>query len=484
MRRHVALVVEVVLVSFWGSPLAAQTSKPAGIEDLQTTINELKERLKEQERRLADLEAGKDRERLDAAQRAEVLKVIQEINADAAKRDPLNLRFYWKDGIQAETADRNFTFHLGGRLHTDWFWISGREKDKSRKKDMEDGVEVRHARLEISGTVYQFMDYKLDLDFAGAIETYDVKNASVTTGPKVALKDAYIRFTDLPFVGSITAGHFKEPFGLEELTSNKFTTFIERALPTALVPAYNQGVMLSNAVLKDAQKAERMTYAAGVFRDTNDSGYQQGDGGYNMTARVTGLPWHAEGGEKLFHVGAAYSLRHPEEPISYVARPEAHLAPKFADTGKFLPAEVNLFGGEAALVCGPFSMQSEYISSAARNGDVGNACFNAFYIQVSCFLTGEHRNYRTGTGTFDRVRPKKNFRQNGGLGAWELAARYSYLDLDAGRSLEGGRMQDGTVGLNWYLNRNMRVMWNYIHSCASTLDEAADIFMTRVALDF
>ena len=92
----------------------------------------------------------------------------------------------------------------------------------------------------------------------------------------------------------------------------------------------------------------------------------------------------------------------------------------------------------------------------------GDPQFNGFYAFASYFLTGEHRPYSTSSGTFAGIKPKQNFLDGkGGLGAWEIAARYSQLDLND-EGIDGGKLGDFTFGLNWYLNPNYRVTFNYV----------------------
>ena len=113
---------------------------------------------------------------------------------------------------------------------------------------------------------------------------------------------------------------------------------------------------------------------------------------------------------------------------------------------------------------------------------IGDPDFWGAYVQASYFLTGEHRPYKTSNGTFDKVKPLKNYGKEGGPGAWELAARYSYLNLnDAG--VDGGRLRDLTLGLNWYLNPNLRIMWNYIFADPSDGGDV-DVFQMRFQLAF
>ena len=108
--------------------------------------------------------------------------------------------------------------------------------------------------------------------------------------------------------------------------------------------------------------------------------------------------------------------------------------------------------------------------------------FDGFYIQASYFLTGEQRNYKTSTGAFDRVRPKENYHYGAGRGAWEVAARYSQIDL-TDDSVSGGELKDLTLGLNWYLNPNMRMMWNYIRSHLDDVGDS-DLLLMRLQIDF
>lgn len=258
---------------------------------------------------------------------------------------------------------------------------------------------------------------------------------------------------------------------------------MERSLANAFVPGRNTGFTLSSPAFDN-----RMTWAAGVFRESAslgpDHGKQQSEGGYNITGRITALPWYEDDGAKLLHVGVAYSLRDPKNTEQFKSRPEAHLAPYFVDTTAIAANRTSLLGLEGALVNGPFSVQGEYmVAEVDQSGSSSGATLDGFYIQGSYFLTGEHRNYSTAKGAFGRVKPKENFRfGEKGLGAWEIATRYSQIDLsDSG--INGGKLKDVTVGLNWHLNPNTRIMWNYIRS---TLDGVGDsnLALMRLQVDF
>ncbi|MGH8579986.1 MAG: OprO/OprP family phosphate-selective porin [Gammaproteobacteria bacterium] len=136
---------------------------------------------------------------------------------------------------------------------------------------------------------------------------------------------------------------------------------------------------------------------------------------------------------------------------------------RLVDTGN-IPGDVNyftLFGGELAGIYGPFSVQSEYIRADVDRETGGDPGFNGYYGYASWFLTGESRNYKADKGVFD-ILPLKPFSlKTGGWGAWEVAVRYSNLDLND-EGVRGGEIDDLSFALNWYPNPYVRLMANYV----------------------
>ena len=369
---------------------------------------------------------------------------------------------FWKEGLRMETPDKEFALKVGGRIMMDGTWVSEDRGIKTNVGEQEDGVEFRRARMNLRGRIYGNVEYKLQLDFAGG---------------DAELKDVYIALPDLP-LGQLKMGHFKEPFGLEELTSSKNITFLERVI-SSVDPARNTGIMLHDNFCD-----QRVTWAAGVFRITDDNGMLQDDDGYSVTGRLTGLPLYEDKGASLLHLGAAYSHRDSaNNSVTLRARPEAHQLDYFIDTGAIPSDDTDVIGLESACVCGPLSLQGEYFFvDVNRRSGASSVDFDGYYGQVSYFLTGEQRRYRKPTGTFGRIRPDKNYGHEGGMGAWEVAARFSSIDLNDG-NIAGGKMDNLTAGLNWYLNPNTRFMWNYIHSDKDGIGNA-DILLIRLQIDF
>lgn len=427
-------------------------------------LGDLKQQLEDQKTRSAELE---DRiSQLEARQKLKERAMGEEIAAlkdSHVEKSPTDLQAYWRDGLRFKTTDDMFQLRIGGRMMFDWLWISEDDDIKADIGDQEDGVGFRRVRFYMAGSIYENVDYMLQLDFAGGA---------------TALRDAYIGLTDFP-VGKLRMGQFKEPFSLEELTSSNYMTFVERALPNTFSPSRNVGFMLHDAALEN-----RMTWAAGLFRDTDDTGLAIDDGGYNLTGRITGLPWYNNKGESLIHLGAAYSHRDPDRTVRYRARPETPLTDRFVDTRDPLTDQdiaadrANLLGLEAAWLAGPLSIQGEYIRANVDRSGASDVDFSAYYAQASYFLTGERRSYSTSSGTFGLVRPKKNFRFGGGPGAWELKARYSGIDLNH-KDIRGGELDNFSAGVNWYLNPNMRIMWDYIRADLDDVGQA-DVLLMRL----
>ncbi len=444
----------------WGTATLFCQAQGASDADLRREIEELKERL-------ARLEALLETREPAPATTAEAPATASSPAPTAASTeapDPSAFKASWKDGLRFETPSRDFEFQLGGRLQYDWAFFTANESLGPVLGDLNENTEFRRARVLLAADLYRHVELKAEYDFAGGDSEF---------------KDVYIALNSVPGLGSVRFGHQKEPFSLEELTSSKYITFLERSLPNVFAPSRNSGVLAQRTFAED-----RINWAGGVFRNTNDQGLGRLLGGYRFTTRFTGLPWYRDEGRKLLHLGVAYSRQNnPEEVLIYTQRPEAHLYPGAATTGVIASRSQDLLGLEAALVNGPFSLQGEFVNAFVDAPSVGDPRFSSYYVQASFFPTGEHRNYRTSSAAFDRLRPQSNFFDgSGGAGAWELAVRFSHLDFeDAG--VAGETLDNFTFGVNWYLNPNTRVMWNYVFANREET-ENAHIFQTRFHIDF
>jgi len=381
-----------------------------------------------------------------------------------------SLQAVWKDGLRFESPTKEFEIRIGGRIQFDSMWgEADRDAEAAIGSAVEDGAEMRRARLYLAGRLYEKIDFRWEYEFADQ-------------DGKTKFVDVYAGLVELDCFPDLRAGHFREPFGLDALSGATELPCMERALPFALAPFRNLGIQLS-----DACAGERVTAAAGVFRESSDQAIGQADGAYAATARVTGVPWFADEGRRLVHLGVAASRRAPpDDEVQYRSKPESNLAPVFVDTGVLTDVEtVTLLGGEAALLLGRCSLQAEYASAELRRtAGFDRARFSGWQALATWTITGEPRRYRFATGVFQAPQPAADaFDRAGGCGAWEVAARVSALDLDDG-VVAGGELVDHTLGLNWYLNRSTRVQLNAIHSRLDrgASDGSANILEMRVQL--
>jgi phosphate-selective porin OprO/OprP len=375
-----------------------------------------------------------------------------------------------------------------------------------------DGVGARRLRLLASGDFWYNTDYKLEVEF--------------NSFSRPSFKDVYFTVKELPWVQNVRFGHYKEPFGLEQITSDKFTTFMERSMcdDGFICPSRNIGAMLFGQ-----SENERATYAVGCFLNQPGvedppffgynvipgNAYPQLPTGVNrldnqpqsaLTMRGTWTPWYDEatatelnGSRGLWHIGSAYSYRSDLGYRSatsgviarnYQIRPESYLAPVILNTNAFPAIDNQLFGLETALVYGSFSIQSELFADYIQEPGGVSTTFTGMYAYVSYFLTGENRNYNRKAGAFDRVKPFTNFFRvrtcdgdvASGWGAWEIGYRITYVDMLDGLPDPGvpltvglGRATDNTFGVNWYLNPYTKIMANYIFTTFDRVDSVGGV---------
>lgn len=349
-----------------------------------------------------------------------------------------------------------FEINPRGRVHVDY---ALHDEDQS---ELGDGFRARRARMGLSGKIDDDWSFKVEYDFAESGSS---------------AKDVYLRYTGLE-AGDITVGHFKVPFGLEELTSSNSITLIERSLPTGAFPqSRRMGVGYSTG-------GDKWTFGVMGFGQGQGSGVRSStaDEGLGVGGRLTFTPVHND--RHLFHLGVAATTESAADKDAdearFRARPESRPTNvRLVDTGAIDEvSRIGNLGLEAAWKSGPLSLQSEWMrTSVSRQAGAPSVDFGGWYVSGSWVLTGESRGYRGGV--FRGVSPA------GPRGAWELTARYSSLDLDDG-PIAGGEEQNWTVGVNWYANSKVRFMANYI-DVESERQGVADnpgIFLMRAQVSF
>lgn len=279
--------------------------------------------------------------------------------------------------------------------------------------------------------------------------------ADYSRGGGLELSDNYLTYSGWGRT-LLTLGINDPAFSLESVSQSAALTFMERGLVVnALAERKSGGVTLlrrnQNSILN----------ASLILFDVSQDDLQ--DDGQGLVLHYVHSPIQI-GRSRSVHVGGSLSYRWntSEENTRFRSRPEiATVNDFYVDTGEIAGAEKNgRIGLEASHVAGRFSWQSEIIAARIQRLDMADVYFWGTYAYASWFLTDDSRNYDFGSGSFEKIHVNKPVRE-GGWGAFELAFRVSYLDLSDG-DIIGGRETDLSLGLNWYLNRHLRLMANAV----------------------
>lgn len=426
----------------------------------------------------------------------------------------LNMKAHWKHGIEFETPNRDFRIHVGGRTQVDAGFFetdTAVENGEGGIGNIPDSVNFRRGRLRVDGTMWEVFEFAAEYDFINQFNADPLLPAAPNTvAPIPAMTDLWLTITHLPVIGNVRMGNHKDPLGMEHLTSSRWLPFLERSfLFDAFVGSFNNGFAPGITVFNWSED-ERMTWAVAAFKNVqNPFGFAVGGGELNLEGRVTALPFYEAEGRYLVHMGIAASERDLDnEQQRFRTRgnvrngPPGPLNAILADTGIMYGDDQQIVNGEFASVWGSLTVQAEYLATWIQDArwpqsapvDRGTAYFQGTYVQAFWFLTGEHEAYNRRTGVFERVVPHENFflvpgcgRCLCGSGAWQVGARYSYLDLNSS-GIQGGMLHAMTLGVNWFLNPNAKLQLNYDYtfrgSASGYSDGDIQAIGLRLAMDF
>lgn len=411
--------------------------------------------------------------------------------AEKKKKESINVSF--KDGILFESGDKKHSMALTGRVHFDYRDISGYEESNDPDTaTISDQFEIRRARIGVKGKFYDHIGYEIVTNAVGSSANL-VDTAWVNLG---FYKPVQFQF-----------GRFKQPMSLEELTSSNNIPFTERSFVNALVPTKKLGAMIHGEPTKG------LVYGVSVFQNGFNEADNEDDGKFVGGRVAANFADFAGWKESVLHFGVSgydgewstkptttsqnsassttrstfVSFRTEARGLSNIFRGQISgdnaAATPNGTASNNASIDQKAFGVELAGSYGPFRVQGEYIKanfdakydgaaddSANVEGDV-----DAWYASATWMLTGETYSDFYKGGAWSGVKPKNPFSMETGKGrgAWELAARYSAFDgsdltvKDAGRGArtQGTNKADAyTLGLNWYLNSNVRFMLDYVYT--------------------
>ncbi len=414
------------------------------------------------------------------------------------------------DGLTFTSKDKKFKTHLGGVVQLDLITFA---PDMPGITGVPGGAgtqtstEFRRLRARADGTMYGFIDWVMEFDFALSLQNTDQLNAaaaatglrSFPTGVGVQGGNTinviqpttiFMTFKELPFFGNIRVGNQQDWFSLEHIESARFQDFMERSPIMDMFAGANNNGYTPGISAFNLTKNERFGWQIGVYKNNvYDSGftYSIGDA-WTYGGRLIGTPYYDEEskGRYLVHTGFGAEYRTFNDLVSattgfdnvrlrsrgVLRNAASTLDPNYVDTGNFYADNQVVIDPEIAVQVGPFLFQSEYTASwmngakPAKNvaTNLGTVFMQGYYAECLYFLTGENRDYNRLQGVFNRVVPKKIFDpKKGTWGAWQVGVRYDFTDGNYGL-VNGGNASDMTFGINWFLNANARFQFNYVLS--------------------
>lgn len=400
--------------------------------------------------------------------------------------DDLKMTSRWNHGLHVESEDKAFRIHPVGRLQFDEIFMTAGQRvqfEPGGVGRVDDATAFRRLRIGVEGTLWEIFDFWVEPDFFNVLNA-QANNEGPIYGNTPAATDMWGQWSHIPFLGNLRFGSVKPAYSFEHLTSSRFLDYLERSLMfDAFVGGLDNGFQ-PGFVLWDYSENERLTWQLSYTRNViSIFGWNIGDGEFNYSGRITGLPIYEDGGRELLHLGVSYSHRQlDDEHDRFRARVLTRNGP--GPVGNAL-VDLRLAGQnrdmiipELVMVNGPWSFEAEYAGvwvndtefpqTGPDRTNVGTQFFQGGYVSLLYFLTGESRPYDTKQGVFTRVVPFENFflvrGDDGcfhrGWGAWQVGARYSFLDLNS-QDIGGGMVHDLTVGINWFWNPNMKWQYNY-----------------------
>jgi phosphate-selective porin OprO/OprP len=359
-----------------------------------------------------------------------------------------------QDGLTVRLGDKVLDFNLGGRLHMDSVHYDSDLAGQSS------GSGLRRARANLSVTVLDHLRLRGEYEFATQGKGWKSLWAAFSFKDNLLLR----------------AGQQTAPFSMETIASSNNIALMERSLLGSIAPNLLMGAALE-------WQGHTSTFNLGYFENSlsRDPGDNL-DSGRSLVGRLT---HHGGRNRSRWHIGMAMEFRDLAGGATSRVSTTAGFAldsPTVANTGRIAGIDSYLaVGAELGLQAGAWNLQGQFMRRANRAPTLGNPQYDGAYVQVAWAVTGESRGYSDRQGVFTDIRPRRDF------GALELVARVSQLDLN-NATVAGGLQRDLTLGMNWMIGRNARVMADHVWTRATPnrtgVDERVNAWGLRAQIDF
>jgi phosphate-selective porin OprO/OprP len=343
-----------------------------------------------------------------------------------------------------EFHGRFFTIRVGAGLLPEYAAYSQDENSKKQFALMPE-AKIRDARVLLKGRIKfkRPVTWTAGIMYDGPTATWLVRE----TGVMVEVPEIW---------GHLFVGRTKEGFSLNKVMVGYAGWTMERStISDATIPILADGIKWLGYLPK-----RNLIWNLGFYGDTLSEGQSFSTYDNQASGRLAWVPLLSPEGGKLLHVGLSLRYGKPNEgKLRLRSRPEAFPAPYFVDTGEFAAKSTKMAGIEVYYRPGPLLLGTEYIFQKANAAESGDPLFHGGDIVATWLPTGETRVYNTRGGFFNQISPARPVFE-GGPGAWELVARFSYIDLDSG-SLRGGKFWRITPMVNWHLSDHVRLEMAY-----------------------
>jgi len=511
--------------AFLGATVASAGPAAAQSANVTKQIDALQQQILQMQQQIQALQA-QVKESQDTAKQAQTqaTQAVAQASAKPVAPPPTGPHVIESSTHQfgLSSADGANTIELTGRYQMDYgdYVNYSKEGAHTTPNDLDSGVNARRARLGITGKFMNDFNYTLIYDFGGSSDTTTETNSGAVTS---GIENGFVEYSGLKPL-YFDFGYLDSPYTLDESGSSNDIMFLERASSQVIAANiaagddrsaagfhWNNdrawiGVFATGPVSGAAHTLTVETLSASSSSTSTStcpvSTTSKGtvatctinpvfNAPYNGSAEQLGSFGRAafqvlQGDDYSLHVGADLEgLIQPAHTssglraITLSDRPELRIDPtSLISTTITGVSGVGVYSGEAAGNIGPFFVQGEYFDYDISRDEGADLKFDGGYVEAAYTFTGESRKYNPATGAYLRIMPDNPFVWSGdgfsGFGAWEIAARYSMMNLDNDFELtstskgttsgaEGGYQQVFTAGLNWYPNSNVRVDLDYLH---------------------
>ncbi|MFA7602009.1 MAG: porin [Novosphingobium sp.] len=457
IKTNYLAVPALAIALGWALPAQAQSADAAAV---QHELAEMRAQMQRMAERIDTLEA-----QLGAANARAATQAAANAGSGSASRQP-PVEVTWK-GAPELSAKGGWSFKPRGRAQIDIGAIDAPAGLSGGTNPRGVSTEMRRLYLGFDGTMPGGFGYRVEADLAGS---------------NVVLSDVYLTYQPSKEL-TLTLGQHKPLTGLDDMTSDLYTSMMERAAFTSAF-GFEKRLGLSATYATDSFLVQ-----GGVFSDDLAALNSDTARNWSLDGRVVAMP--KVGGGTL-HLGLSAHVRDLNDAaptVRYRARPFLHTTDaRLVDTGAFAATGERSFGAELAYVAGRFHATAEGHVLTVRRPGQPDPSFKGAFAEVGYLLTDDVTGYKAGT--YDRIRPRKPLGQ-GGFGAVQVNARYDWLDLtDAGSN--GGRQQTMSLSVIWIPMDYVRFIANYGHirlrsapvTVAGNPDYSADAFGMRAQVDF